>query len=80
MSFRDLNISTCYESNEQKTQLLDNFYIPVLEQSVKYYRIAGYFSSSALSVVAEGIEGLIKGNTAQLTKYCHQKRETQRSS
>ena len=35
MSFRDLNISTCYESNEQKTQLLDNFYIPVLEQSVK---------------------------------------------
>ena len=22
----------------------------------------------------------IKGNTAQLTKYCHQKRETQRSS
>lgn len=62
MSFRDLNISTCYESNEQKTQLLDNFYIPVLEQSVKYYRIAGYFSSSALSVVAEGIEGLIKNN------------------
>ena len=62
MSFRDLNISPCYESNEQKTQLLDNFYIPVLEQSVKYYRIAGYFSSSALSVVAEGIEGLIKNN------------------
>lgn len=60
MGLKDLNLSTCYETTESKSQLLDDFYIPVLENACKYYRIAGYFSSSALSVAAKGIEGLIK--------------------
>ncbi|NME28361.1 DEAD/DEAH box helicase family protein [Megasphaera hexanoica] len=62
MGLRDLSINTSYESSSEKSQLLDTFYIPVLENSIKYYRIAGFFSSSALSVAAEGIEGLVKNN------------------
>jgi superfamily II DNA or RNA helicase len=59
MGLRDLKLSTSYETTESKSQLLDDFYIPVLENACKYYRIAGFFSSSALSVAAKGIEGLI---------------------
>ena len=59
MSFRDLSIATSYETTEHPTELVDCFYIPVLEQAVKYYRIAGFFSSSSLAIVAKGIEGLV---------------------
>ena len=62
MSFQDLHLDVSYESDSNKNQLLDNFYIPVLENSKKYFRIAGFFSSTALSVAAEGIEGLIKND------------------
>ena len=53
MGLKDLSISTSYETGESKTQLLDEFYNPVLEQATKYYRIAGFFSSSALVVAAK---------------------------
>ena len=59
MGLRDLPISTSYETTESRTQLLDEFYIPVLDQAAKYYRIAGFFSSTALAVAAKGIEGLV---------------------
>lgn len=62
MSLRDLYLATNYETTEHQTELLDTFYIPVLEQSTKYYRIAGFFSSSSLAVAAKGIESLIKNN------------------
>lgn len=60
MSLRDLSLACDYETTENPTELIDNFYIPVLEQAVKYYRIAGFFSSSALAISAKGIEGLIQ--------------------
>jgi len=59
MGLRDINISTNYETVEDSRYLVDEFYIPVLEQSTKYYRIAGFFSSSSLAIVAKGIEGLV---------------------
>ena len=62
MGLRDLHLEASYETAESKTHLLDAFYIPVLEQAVKYYRIAGFFSSSALAVAAQGIEGLIQNH------------------
>lgn len=62
MGLRDLKLSTSYETTESKSQLLDDFYIPVLENACKYYRIAGFFSSSALSVATKGIEGLVKND------------------
>lgn len=67
MSLRDINISTNYETTEDSRQLVDEFYIPVLEQAVKYYRIAGFFSSSSLAIASKGIEGLIhNGGTMYL--------------
>jgi len=59
MALRDLKLDTCYESDESRDQLLDDFYNPVLECATRYYRIAGYFSSSSLIVAAKGIAGLI---------------------
>lgn len=62
MGLRSLNLNTSYETTEHQTQLIDEFYIPILEQATKYYRIAGFFSSSSLSIAAKGIEGLIKND------------------
>ena len=62
MSYKDLLIQTSYETTENKTQLLEEFYIPLLEQSKQYFRIAGFFSSSSLVIASKGIEGLIKNN------------------
>lgn len=39
---------------------LNNFYIPALKASVRYDRSAGFFSSSALAVAAEGVAHLIQ--------------------
>jgi len=39
---------------------LNNFYIPALSSSLRYDRSAGYFSSSALAVAAEGVARLIQ--------------------
>ena len=38
---------------------LRDFYLPALERSVRYDRLAGYFSSGALAVAAAGIVRLI---------------------
>lgn len=59
MSLRDLSIATNYETTASRLHLVDEFYNPVLAQANKYYRIAGFFSSSALAIAAKGIEGLI---------------------
>ena len=39
---------------------LEDFYIPALSASVRYDRSAGFFSSSALAVAAEGVAHLIR--------------------
>ena len=52
MGYRDLDIKLCYETEKDKQHLLDDFYIPMLEQSQQYFRIAGFAS--------KGIEGLIR--------------------
>ena len=62
MSYKDLDIKKSYETSGNKTQLLDEFYIPFLNETVEYRRIAGYFSSSSLIIASKGIEGLIKNN------------------
>ena len=60
MPLKDLHLENSYESDESKEHLIDNFYNPVLECANRYYRIAGFFSSSSLVVAAEGISGLIR--------------------
>lgn len=57
MSLVDVHIKNEYRS------LIDNvvtdFYIPVLQESVLYQRAVGFFSSSALIAISKGVEGLI---------------------
>lgn len=60
MSFRDHNIKTEYRS------LIDNvvqdFYNPLLSEAILYRRAVGFFSSSALIEITNGIQGLLRNN------------------
>jgi len=60
MSFKELNLRAYYDSG--KDDILNDFYIPVLEQSKEYCRLAGFFTSTSLAVAARGIKGLLKNN------------------
>lgn len=65
MSFKDLNIKSCYESGID--DIIEDFYVPVLSESVQYDRIAGFFSSTSLAVAARGIaEFIINGGRMRL--------------
>lgn len=57
MGLAELNIKKHYSSDSD--DILKDFYIPVLQESIKYDRLAGFFSSSSLAVAARGIVGLI---------------------
>ena len=57
MSYRDINLLPAYETGVN--DLIEEFYIPVLEKAKRYDRIAGFFSSSSLALSARGIAGLI---------------------
>lgn len=60
MSFKNLNIKACYESGTD--DIIEDFYNPVLSNSISYDRIAGFFSSSSLAIAARGLYGFIKNN------------------
>lgn len=57
MNFKDLHIKPCYESGID--DIIEDYYVPVLGASVKYDRIAGFFSSTSLAVAARGIADFI---------------------
>ena len=38
--------------------LVDLFYVPALQDAVRYDRLTGYFGAGALALAARGIEGL----------------------
>lgn len=65
MSLANLNILEEYRSDRH--DLVQDFYLPCLEQSVLYRRAVGYFSSSSIVAVARGLTGLIRvGGKMQL--------------
>ena len=65
MGLRDIEIKPVYYSDEDN--LLQDFYIPVLSEAVRYDRIAGYFSSNSLAIAAKGIANFINaGGTIRL--------------
>mgnify|MGYP001503061051 FL=1 len=57
MSLIGLNIKSEYRSLIDN--VVDDFYVPVLKESVLYQRAVGFFSSSALIAISKGVEGLI---------------------
>lgn len=56
----DLDIRIKYDSDN--IDILNEFYIPVLSNSVKYLRLSGFFSSTSLAVSARGLEDFIKND------------------
>ena len=53
-------IKSTYSSDEDN--ILKDFYIPNLSQSVTYDRAVGFFSASMLTFSAQGINSFIKNN------------------
>lgn len=58
MGYGDINVLRSYKTN--KNDVVREFYIPALKQSVLYKRAVGFFSSTALIDLSSGISGLIK--------------------
>ncbi|HVP93374.1 MAG TPA: DEAD/DEAH box helicase family protein, partial [Acidobacteriota bacterium] len=58
MSLKDLSLRKSYDSD--RDNILADFYVPALSNSVQYSRLAGFFSSTTLAVAAKGISGLIR--------------------
>lgn len=52
-NLQNLNLDHVYSSSE--SNIVKDFYIPCLENSVSYKRISGYFSSTSLAVAAKGM-------------------------
>jgi hypothetical protein len=63
-SLRDYDWQSIYESqpSEDASHLIKEFYVPALERSVQYDRIAGYFDSGSLAAAANGIEALVRND------------------
>lgn len=62
MSFLDLELKPEYRS--RLDNVIRDFYVPVLKQSVTYKRAVGFFSSSALLSLTAGISGLVNNGGA----------------
>ena len=60
MTFRALNLDSTYESGISDSDVISEFYVPVLENSYRYDRVAGYFSSRVFATAAKGIAGLVR--------------------
>lgn len=58
MNYEGLTILRGYKTN--KNDVVKEFYIPVLKQSVLYKRAVGFFSSTALIELSKGISGLVR--------------------
>jgi len=58
--FKDLNIKAVYNSEEDN--ILEDFYIPVLQQSVAYDRAVGYFDAKMLTNAGEGLSAFIENS------------------
>lgn len=55
---RGLPLKLSYDTDED--DIVRDFYVPALTEAVSYDRLAGFFSSSSLSVAARGISSLVK--------------------
>jgi len=59
VNLKDLSISEHFDGGLEDNFLSD-FYLPALKNSIKYDRVAGYFTPKSLSVVAEGMSQFIQ--------------------
>ena len=74
-SFKDLALELNFDTGVEGSDVTKKFYIPVLQRAKSYDRVAGYFSSAALSNAARGIAGLVRnsGRMRLITSHALQK-------
>lgn len=58
MSLLEINIQDHYRSD--RDDLIQDFYIPCLSQTNYYSRAVGYFSSTSIVSISQGLAALIK--------------------
>lgn len=58
MALQDLALQTSYRSG--RDSLLDDFYVPCLQEAVRYDRAVGYFSSSLYQVVGVAFSDFVR--------------------
>ena len=65
MTLKDITLKVAYDSDEDN--ILEEFYIPALSESIIYKRLAGYFTSTSLAIAAKGLSKfIVKGGKIQL--------------
>lgn len=52
MNLKDLNLKRSYDSDSD--DILNDFYIPSLSNSIKYKRLAGFFLNKLISHCSQG--------------------------
>ncbi|MFZ3077183.1 MAG: DEAD/DEAH box helicase family protein [Candidatus Aenigmatarchaeota archaeon] len=57
MTLKDIELKASYDSDED--DILNEFYIPALSNSITYKRLAGFFSSNSFAIAAKGISKFI---------------------
>lgn len=60
MSYQKLSLLRGYKTN--KNDIVREFYVPALSESVLYKRAVGFFSSTALIELSKGISGLVRNS------------------
>jgi len=60
LSFRDITLKKTYRTGEN--DVINEFLVPALNQSIEYDRAVGFFSSSVLVSLSKGISGLVRNN------------------
>lgn len=60
MTLKHVNIKYKYRSSE--CNIVDEFYIPSLKNSIEYRRAVGYFTSNSLALASKGLVEFIKNN------------------
>lgn len=74
-NLKDLKLESSYSTD--KSNLLKEFYIPVLSRAKEYYRITGYFSAASFAAAAKGISELVenKGSIKLITGFFTNKKD-----
>jgi SNF2 family DNA or RNA helicase len=57
--FNQLTLKPSYYTITDNSDIVDEFYNPVLSEAIQYDRVSAYFSSKALAAYAKGLSGLI---------------------
>lgn len=78
MGFASLSIADSYNSGFGEYDVIAEFYTPILNESIKYDRVAGYFSSQVFASAARGIAGLVRngGKMRLLTSHAFTPQDT----